>query len=65
MKLSEIPQALHLAYKARFLPAVSLPPFIGLAVVRHQMEKQFAGMVKEIVRRGALAVAENRVEAER
>lgn len=64
-EISEISQALRLAFNARFVPAVSLPPFIGLAVVRHQMEKQFAAMVKEIVRRGALAVVKNRAEAER
>jgi ribosome-associated toxin RatA of RatAB toxin-antitoxin module len=64
-EISETPQALRLSYKARFLPALSLPPFIGLAIVRHQMEKQFAAMVKEMVRRGALASGNNRAEAER
>jgi ribosome-associated toxin RatA of RatAB toxin-antitoxin module len=64
-EISGIPPALHLTYKARFLPAVSLPPFIGLAVVRHQMEKQFAAMVKEIIRRGTLAEGKSRAEAER
>lgn len=64
-EIHEIPQALRLSYKARFLPAVSLPPFIGLAIVRHQMERQFAAMVKEIVRRGALAEEKSRAEAER
>lgn len=64
-EISETPQALRLSYKARFLPALSLPPFIGLAIVRHQMEKQFAAMVKEMVRRGALASGNNRTEAKR
>ncbi len=64
-ELHELPQALRLTYKARFLPAFPLPPFIGLAVVRHQMEKQFAAMVKEIVRRGALAGEKSRAAAER
>ena len=64
-EISETPQALRLAYRARFLPAVSLPPFIGLAIVRHQMQRQFAAMVREIVRRGALAGGKNRARAER
>jgi ribosome-associated toxin RatA of RatAB toxin-antitoxin module len=64
-EISELPQALRLAFNSRFVPAVSLPPFIGLAVVRHQMEKQFAAMVKEIIRRGALAGGKSRAEAER
>jgi Polyketide cyclase / dehydrase and lipid transport len=64
-ELSGNSPALHLAYKARFLPAVSLPPFIGLAIARHQIEKQFAAMVGEIVRRGALAGGTRRGEAER
>ena len=64
-ELSGISPALHLTYKARFLPAVSLPPFIGLAVVRHQIDKQFAAMIREIVRRGALAGGTRRGEAER
>lgn len=64
-EISELPQALRLAFNARFLPAISLPPFIGLAIVRHQMERQFAAMVKEIIRRGALAGGKSRAEAER
>jgi ribosome-associated toxin RatA of RatAB toxin-antitoxin module len=51
-EIHELPQALRLTYKARFLPAFPLPPFIGLSVVRHEMEKQFTAMVNEIVRRG-------------
>ena len=62
--ITEHPQTLHLAYHARFLPAISLPPFIGLAVVRHQMEKQFSAMVSEIVRRDALARNKKFAEAE-
>lgn len=64
-EISETPQALRLSYKARFLPAISLPPVIGLAIVGHQMEKQFAAMVKEMVRRGAPAGGSSRAEAER
>ncbi len=47
------PRVLHIAYRARFLPAITLPPFVGLALVRVQMEKQFSAMVKEIERRNA------------
>lgn len=64
-EISETSPALRLSYKARFVPAVPLPPFIGLAVVRYQMERQFAAMVKEIVRRGALEGSKDRAEAER
>jgi ribosome-associated toxin RatA of RatAB toxin-antitoxin module len=64
-QISETPQALRLSYEARFLPAISLPPFIGLAIVRHQMEKQFAAMVREILRRGALESGNSRAEAAR
>jgi hypothetical protein len=63
--ITQLPQALHLSYTARFLPAISLPPFIGLAVVRHEMEKQFTAMVNEIDRRGALGAGKKRGEAER
>ena len=56
-EISELPQALHLSYKARFLPGFALPPFIGLAVVRNAMELQFTALVREIVRRSALSGA--------
>lgn len=64
-EIHELPQVLRLTYKARFLPAFQLPPLIGLSVVRHEMEKQFAAMVNEIVRRGMLAARDSRAEAER
>jgi len=64
-EISEVPQALHLVYKARFLPAFPLPPLIGLSVVRYEMEKQFAAMVREIVRRGMLTARNSRGETER
>ena len=63
--ITEFPQAVRLSYKARFLPAIALPPFMGLAVVRHEIRKQFTAMVNEIVRRGALAADKRRSEAER
>ncbi len=64
-EIHQLPQALRLTYNARFLPAFPLPPFIGLAVVRHEMKKQFAAIVNEIVRRGTLAARNSRGEAER
>ena len=63
-ELGGISPAMHLTYRARFLPAVPLPPFIGLAIARHQIERQFTAMVREIVRRGALAGGTRRDEAE-
>jgi hypothetical protein len=64
-EISETLQSVRLAYQARFLPAIPLPPFIGLAIVRHQMEKQFAAMVGEMLRRGAAAEASRPAGAER
>lgn len=59
-EISELPQALHISYRARFLPRFSLPPFIGLAVVRHAMELEFTALMREIVRRSALPGANTR-----
>ena len=62
-EISELPQALHISYKARFLPGFSLPPFIGLAVVRYAMALQFTALMREIVRRSALPGANERSPA--
>ena len=62
-EISELPQALHISYRARFLPGFSLPPFIGLAVVRHAMELEFTALMREIVRRGAPPAANARGQA--
>jgi ribosome-associated toxin RatA of RatAB toxin-antitoxin module len=64
-EISELPQALHLSYKARFLPGFSLPPFIGLVAVRHAMELQFTAIVREIVRRSALSGGYARSQTQR
>ena len=43
-----------LVYQGRFLPEEDLPPLIGLAMVRHAMQRHFGAMVSEIERRDAL-----------
>lgn len=63
--IDQTAQGLRLRYSARFLPAAPLPPLIGLAIVRHQMKKQFAAMVQEMIRRGARTDAMGRTEAQR
>ena len=42
-------------YSGRFIPAFSLPPLIGMPIVRRIVERRFRAMVEEIVRRDALA----------
>ena len=42
-------------YTGRFIPAFSLPPLIGMPIVRRVVERRFRAMVEEIVRRDALA----------
>lgn len=54
-ELREVPGAVQLVYSGRFIPEFSPPPFIGTMVVRHSMEKQFAALVAEMVRRGERA----------
>jgi hypothetical protein len=46
---------LRLSYAARLLPAFSVPPLVGPLVMRHELRRQFDGLVDEIVRRDALA----------
>lgn len=43
----------RLVYQGRFLPEEDLPPLIGIAMVRHTLEKHFVAMVREIARRDA------------
>lgn len=64
-EIHDLPQALRLTYKARFLPDFALPRFIVLPFVRHEIEKQFTAMVNEIVRRGMPAARNSRGEAGR
>jgi len=42
-------------YSGRFIPAFSLPPLIGMPIVRRIVERRFRALVEEIVRRDALA----------
>ena len=42
-------------YIGRFIPNFSLPPLIGMPIVRRIVERRFRAMVDEIVRRDALA----------
>ena len=41
-------------YSGRFIPEFSLPPLIGMPIVRRIVERRFRAMVEEIVRRDAL-----------
>ena len=42
---------LRFTYSGRLVPAFRLPPLIGTTVVRRAVEKQFAALVREILRR--------------
>ncbi len=42
-------------YSGRFIPAFSLPPLIGMPIVRRIVERRFRALVEEIARRDALA----------
>lgn len=46
---------LKLVYAGRFIPAFSVPPVIGMPLMRHLIERRFRAMVDEILRRDALA----------
>jgi carbon monoxide dehydrogenase subunit G len=48
---------LKLTYAGRFVPSFSLPPFLGIAGVRHTVATQLSALVDEIVRRDAVAKA--------
>ncbi len=43
------------AYSGRIVPAFRLPPLIGIVAVRSSIERQFDGLVREIVRRSERA----------
>lgn len=45
----------RLDYAGRFIPEFSLPPLIGIPIVRRIVERRFRAMVDEILRRDALA----------
>jgi len=46
---------LRFLYSGRVVPASQLPPFIGVAAVRHAVEAQFTALIREVQRREALA----------
>ena len=46
---------LRLTYTGRFIPSFTVPPLIGMPVIRRVLERRFRAMVEEIERRDALA----------
>lgn len=48
----------RISYAGRFVPAFTLPPFLGIIGVRHTAASQLAALVDEIVRRDARARAQ-------
>ena len=54
------PPSTSLRWTGSLAPEVQVPDWIGTALVRHMIEKQFSGMVKEIERREALRRAASR-----
>lgn len=53
--VSPVPGGLRLAYSGRLVPGFMMPPLFGTMAVRLSVERQFAAMVREIVRRDAAA----------
>lgn len=51
---------LRLVYSGRFIPSFSVPPLIGMAIMRHLIERRFRAMVDEILRRDALAASKQK-----
>jgi carbon monoxide dehydrogenase subunit G len=58
--LEERGEGTRLVYRGRLLPEYDLPPLIGLAMVRHSLNRHFGAMVREILRRDDLAKAQAR-----
>jgi hypothetical protein len=54
-ELENLPSGVRLLYFGKLVPEFPLPPIIGRIVVRSVLAKQFTAMVKEILRRDALA----------
>ena len=50
-ELTPVPGGVRLRYAGRMLPNFYLPPFLGVVAARAAAEKQFRGMVDEILRR--------------
>jgi carbon monoxide dehydrogenase subunit G len=53
--LGEAGGRVKISYAGRFVPAFSLPPFLGIIGVRHTAATQLAALVDEIMRRDARA----------
>ena len=47
-------ERLHVTYVGRLVPTFHLPPLLGVTAIRIAVEKQFTGLVREILRREAL-----------
>ena len=57
-ELEKLPTgAVRLLYEGRVIPDFPVPPIIGTLLMRGELSRQFTAMVKEIMRRDALAVA--------
>ena len=46
----------RLSYSGRLVPAFTIPPLLGKAVVRQLLTRQFKALVDEILRREALSL---------
>ena len=57
--LDEAGGELRISYAGRFVPAFTLPAFLGIIGVRHTAATQLAALVDEIVRRDARARADH------
>jgi carbon monoxide dehydrogenase subunit G len=54
-ELQPLEEGVRLSYAGRLLPEFSLPPLIGMSIVRYALERNFTEMIEEILRRDALA----------
>ena len=54
-RLVPLPHGVRVEYSGRLVPDFHLPPWIGLAVLRAMVARQFEGLTGEIERRGAAA----------
>ena len=54
-ELQATDSGVKLGYAGRFDPEFSLPPLIGMPILRRIVERRFRAMVEEILRRDALA----------
>jgi hypothetical protein len=54
-ELLPLETGLKLSYFGRFSPDFTLPPLIGMPIIRRSLERRFRAMVEEIERRHALA----------